>query len=158
MNLSNHSFNLTQRFFSGTHLKKLLFVFVLGIVSLALFPYGVLAEESRIFRFIIYRVFDSEWSHIVGHFGIFSFIGTAVLLFFPKLLSYPILYLSVMLNLAWIQEFLQLATFKRRPINFGELKDLGIDLAAAVFVFIGFVLYRHIQRRRKPQVIPTGDD
>ena len=158
MNLSNRTYQLTQRFFNGSLFKKTVFVLLLGIVSLAMFPYGVLAEESAIFRFIIYEIFGSEWSHILGHFAIFSFIGTAVLLFFPKLLSYPILYLSVMLNFAWIQEFLQLATFKRRPINIGELKDLGIDIAAAVFVFIGFVLYRNFQRGKEPQVISNGAD
>lgn len=113
--------------------------FLMGCVSLilllALYPYGVLAEESRFFHFVVYRIFDSELSHLIGHFILFGFIGTAVLLFFPKLLSTPILYLSVMLNFAWVQEFLQLATFKRRPINIGELKDLGVDLTAAVFAF-----------------------
>ena len=124
-----------------------LFVFIFSIVGFALFPYGVLAEKSSLFRFIVYQVFESERAHIVGHFALFSFIGTAVLLYFPKLLSYPILYLSVMLNLAWIQEFLQLATFKRRPINIGELKDLSVDLAAAVFIFCLFVLFQNIRRR-----------
>lgn len=132
------------------YLKIGFLLFGVGLIALALFPYGVLAEQSRVFRFVIYRIFDTELSHIIGHFVIFSFIGTAVLLAFPKLFRTPILYLSVMLNMAWIQEFLQLATFKRRPINSGELKDLGVDLAAAVFIFC--IIYPY-HRRQQQKVV-----
>lgn len=124
-----------------------LVLFIVGFIGITLFPYGVLTEQSALARFILYRLFETELSHFVGHFLIFCLIGTAVLLLFPALFRSPLFYLSLMLNLAIMQEFLQLATFKRRPINYGELKDLGIDLTAAVFIFL--IFYLRAYRRRE---------
>lgn len=116
-----------------------LVLITIGFIGFTLFPYGVLVEQSTLTQFVLNRIFRTELSHFVGHFLIFSIIGTAVLLLFPSLFRSPIFYLSLMFNLAVVQEFLQLATFKRRPINSGELKDLGVDMLAAVSIFL--VLY-----------------
>ena len=128
-------------------LKYGLLFLILGFIGITLFPYGVLAEQSELVWFVIYRIFASELSHFVGHFLIFCLIGTAILLLFPKLFRFPIFYLSLMLNMAILQELLQLATFKRRPINLGELKDLSVDIAGAVFIF--YLLY-FLYYRRQP--------
>lgn len=132
-----------------SYLKPLFVIGFIGVIGLALFPYGALTQKSDVFEFIVYGVFGSELSHILGHFVLFGMIGAAVLIIFPKLLRMPILYLSLILNLAGLQEVLQLVTFKRRPINMGEVKDLGIDLTAAVFVFL--LIYLLFNLRQQPQ-------
>lgn len=105
-------------------------------VLVALFPFGWLAQVWPAFGDLVDFVFGSDVAHIAGHFGIFVLVGTAVLLLFPRLLAHPLIYLGLVLFLGGLQEFMQLASFKRHPVTADELFDMEIDLLGAVFAFL----------------------
>ncbi len=112
--------------------------FILGtavLITLALIPYGLVADYVPAFDYFVDSLFSSEWSHVVGHLGIFALMGTAVLLVFPTLQKKPHFYFSLMALLALLQEFLQIITVKHRPINQSDIFDFVTDMVAATITY-----------------------
>jgi heme/copper-type cytochrome/quinol oxidase subunit 4 len=104
-------------------------------VTIALFPFGWLATVWPGFSAVADFIFGTELSHILGHFAVFMLMGGGVLLLFPSLRRRFWLYFSLMLMLGFIQEFLQIASFKHITPAFDELLDLTMDMLGAVTVF-----------------------
>ena len=111
------------------------------LIALALTPYGLVAEHFPAFGYVVDVLFSSQLAHFVGHMGIFFLMGTAVLLVFPKLQQKPQLYFALMGILAFLQEFLQLVTFKHRPVDGGDIFDWVTDMTAATIVYCVIKLY-----------------
>ena len=107
-----------------------------SLIALALFPYGWLAERWRLFGWVTDFVFGTELAHIVGHLILFAGVGTAVLLTFPRLQTRPRLYFGLILIVGFLQEVLQLTTFKGRPFATDELLDIIVDLLGAATTFM----------------------
>ena len=105
------------------------------LVATALFPFGWLATVWPGFSAVADFIFGTELSHILGHFTVFVLMGGGVLLLFPGLRRRFWLYLGLMLLLGFIQEFLQIASFKHIIPAFDELLDLTMDMLGAVTVF-----------------------
>jgi len=104
-------------------------------VATALFPFGWLATVWPGFSTVADFIFGTELSHIIGHFAVFALMGSGILLLFPGLQRRFWLYFGLMLLLGFVQEFLQIATFKHIIPAFDELLDLTMDLLGAVTVF-----------------------
>lgn len=111
------------------------------LIALALTPYGLVAEWFPAFGYFVDTLFSSQLSHFVGHMGIFLLMGTAVLLVFPKLQQKPQFYFALMAVLAFLQEFLQIITFKNRPVNGSDIFDFVTDMTAATIVYCVIKLY-----------------
>lgn len=111
-------------------------------LALALFPYGWLADKWPAFDRFTGFIFGTEAAHVAGHVGLFVLLGTAVLTLFPKLQRNPIMYFGIIAWIGVVQEYLQLASFKNRPVMAADIFDLVVDLLAAGVVF--FIL----QQRR----------
>lgn len=107
----------------------------LGLVAIALFPYGWLAEESPLFARLLTWLFRTDAAHVVGHAFIFALLGTAVLHLHPPLRKNPRLYFTIILLMGLAQESFQLLSFKHRWFGLGELMDLGVDLVSAAAVY-----------------------
>lgn len=125
---------------------------LVGLVAAALFPYGWLATHWPTFDRFAGFIFGSEAAHVAGHVGLFVLLGTAVLLIFPGWRQRrtrsgfgPFLYFGLMAVIGFIQEFLQIVSFKHRPIAANDLFDLTVDLLAAGVVFVVFI---HFERLR----------
>ncbi|MBX3058741.1 MAG: hypothetical protein KF770_19920 [Anaerolineae bacterium] len=121
---------------------------LVGLVAAALFPYGWLAAHWPTFDRFTGFIFGSEAAHVAGHVGLFVLLGTAVLLIFPRwrqrrtLSGFgPFLYFGLMTVLGVTQEFLQIVSFKHRPIAPNDLFDLAVDLLAAGVVYVGFIRF-----------------
>lgn len=125
-----------------------LLIFMLLILLGALFPYGTLQGRSPFANYLIVHVFQSDLSHIIAHFLLFFAIGGGLLALFPVLRRYPVLYASVIINIGVAQEFLQLATFKRRPVGRGDLFDLLVDLIGATTVYLLFIGWRWLGKEK----------
>lgn len=119
--------NMGQR----PYLILVLFLFV----ATALFPFGWLATVWPGFRIVTDFIFGTQLSHIIGHFTVFMLMGAGVLLIFPSLRQRFWLYFGLMLLLGFIQEFLQIASFKHMIPAFDELLDLTMDMLGAATVF-----------------------
>jgi hypothetical protein len=128
VHLKHHNFKSNSRLLAG----------LAGLVVVVLFPYGWLAENWPIFDRFTGFIFGSEAAHVAGHVGLFMLLGTAVLLIFPRLKQRPYLYFSLMAGMGMVQEFLQIVSFKHRPVAANDLFDLVVDLLAAGIVFIVF--------------------
>lgn len=111
-----------------THSNWLIFA-TLTFIALALFPYGWLAQRWHFFAHVVNMVFGTEMAHVVGHWLLFTAMGTAVLRLLPVRRWW--LFVGIMLMLGVAQEILQLVTFKTRPFGLAELFDLAVDLAGA---------------------------
>ncbi|GAB4280358.1 MAG: hypothetical protein Kow0080_33200 [Candidatus Promineifilaceae bacterium] len=111
-----------------THTNWLIFA-ILTFIALALFPYGWLAQHWHFFAHVVNTVFSTEVAHVVGHWLLFTIMGTAVLWLMPVRQWW--LFVFVILALGLGQEILQLVTFKTRPFGLAELFDLAVDLAGA---------------------------
>lgn len=109
---------------------------VLGLILMAMVPYGWAAQYSSKARFVIYYLLGGELAHIFGHFLLFVLMGTAVIAILPRLKQHPAHYFSLMLLLGLVQEFLQLVTFKMRDFSYAEVFDLTIDLLGAGLAFV----------------------
>ena len=105
------------------------------LIALALTPYGLVAEQVPAFSYVVDVLFSSQLAHFVGHMGIFMVMGTAVLLVFPKLQQKPQVYFPLMAVLAFLQEFLQIITFKNRPVNGSDIFDFVTDMVAATITY-----------------------
>jgi hypothetical protein len=105
-----------------------------GLLALALFPFGWLAEVWPLFDSFTELLFASEAAHAVGHSLIFALIGLALLLSFPALRRRPWLYLLVILAVGLGQEGFQLL-YKARPVVLNDVTDLATDLVAAGVVW-----------------------
>ena len=105
------------------------------LVGLALFPYGWLAERWFLFGWVTDFVFGTELAHVIGHFILFAMVGTAVLLTFPRLQIRPRLYVGLIVLVGFLQEVLQLTTFKERPFAANELFDMIVDVLGALAAF-----------------------
>ncbi len=130
------------------HRPKLLMGLAL-FVSIALVPYGWLAEVWPLFGALVDRLFSAELAHIVGHFALFAALGTAVLTLIPRLRQQPRAYFALILALGLAQETLQLLTFKHRFFAASDLFDLLIDAAGAgvaLLWFLGQLEKRHANR------------
>ena len=112
----------------------LILALILFVVT-ALFPFGWLATVWPGFSTVADFVFGTQLSHIIGHFAVFMLIGGGVLLLFPGLRRRFWLYFGLLLLLGFIQEFLQIASFKHIIPAFDELLDLTMDMLGAVAVF-----------------------
>ena len=111
------------------------------LITVALMPYGLVAEWFPAFGYLVDTIFSSNLAHFVGHMFIFMVMGTAVLFVFPKLQQKPHYYFLLMSILAFMQEFLQLVTFKHRPVNGGDIFDFVTDMTAATIVYCVIKLY-----------------
>ena len=109
---------------------------LLLLVGAALFPYGLLGEALPWVNGLFFDRFSSLAAHVVGHMGLFALVGTAVLLTFPRLLAHPRLYLGGMLLLGVLQEALQIIGVKHRALVFDDFFDVGVDMAAALLVWV----------------------
>ncbi|MBL1130056.1 MAG: hypothetical protein D8M54_16365 [Chloroflexi bacterium] len=114
--------------------------------AVALFPYGWLADNWPTFDRFTGLIFGSEAAHVAGHVGLFVLLGTAVLLIFPRWRQRPALYFGLIATMGIVQEFLQIVSFKHRPVAANDLFDLAVDLLAAGVVFVGFI---HFERLRE---------
>ncbi|HRQ38486.1 MAG TPA: hypothetical protein PLD25_11275 [Chloroflexota bacterium] len=111
---------------------------MVALVTAVLFPYGWLAANWPTFDRFTGFIFGSETAHVAGHVVLFGLLGTAVLLIFPRWRQQPFLYFCLMAVIGFIQEFLQIVSFKHRPVAVNDLFDLAVDLLAAGVVFVGF--------------------
>ncbi len=102
------------------------------------FPLGWLAEQWPLFERITNFLFGTEAAHVIGHFMLFSGLGAVLLMLFPRLQTDWRLYFVIMYSFGFIQETLQIVSFKERPFGSNELFDIVIDLLAAGFVFAVF--------------------
>lgn len=118
-----------------------LLVGLVGLVAAALFPYGWLAENWPTFDRFTGFIFGSEAAHVAGHVGLFALLGTVVLLLIPQWQQRPHLYFGLIAILGIAQEFLQIVSFKHRPVAANDLFDLAVDLLAAGVVFVGFIRF-----------------
>lgn len=116
----------------------LFFAFLL-FVAAALFPYGLILTLSPKLYYLVNYTFGTQLAHIIGHYGLFVAMGGGILLLFPRLRRHAWLYFGLLLLLAFVQEFLQIATFKHYIPVFDEILDLTVDMlgAATVFYFLG---------------------
>jgi len=119
---------------------------LLLLVGAALFPYGLIGEMLPWANGLFDR-FSSLTAHVVGHAGLFMLLGTAVLITFPRLRTYPRLYLGAMLLLGGLQEVLQLVGFKHRSLMFDDFFDVGVDVLAALLVWLIFKQWRSVHER-----------
>jgi len=115
---------------------------LLLLVGAALFPYGLLGELLPWTNVLFFDRFSSLAAHVVGHAGLFVLVGTAVLLTFPRLHTHPWLYLGGMLLLGGLQEVLQIVGFKHRAPVFDDFFDVGVDVLAALLVWLVFKQWR----------------
>ena len=125
---------------------KLLAV-VAMLLGIVLFPYGWLANNWWVMRWIEDTFFEAEWSHWLGHVLMYGALGTAVLIVFPQLLNRPRYYFGLLFAIGFIQETLQLITFKHHFFRRNELFDLAVDMlaAGAVFAIGKFIARKHRQ-------------
>lgn len=109
-------------------------------IGIVLFPFGWLATVSPGFETIANFIFGTQFSHIIGHFAVFALMGGGVLLLFPSLRHHFWRYFGLMLLFGFVQEFLQIASFKHIIPAFDEVLDLTMDMlgAATVFYFLGY--------------------
>lgn len=124
--------------------KRLPIYAVVVLIGLAMVPYGWAAGYSSKASLIVYGVLGGAMTHIIGHFMLFALMGTAVSLLLPRLLKHPTLYFGLIFLLGVLQEFLQLVTFKQRPISFDDVFDVAVDLTGAA------VAYWLLRRAIKP--------
>jgi hypothetical protein len=104
-------------------------------IALALFPMGWLAQQWPFFERVTDFIFGTEAMHVVGHLVLFAGMGTAVLTIFPRLQTYPRFYFALMFSFGFVQETLQLISFKHHFFGGNELLDLAVDLLAASVVW-----------------------
>ncbi len=104
-------------------------------VAIALFPFGWLATVWPGFSAVADCIFGTEIAHIIGHFTVFGLMGAGVLLLFPRLRQRFWLYFGLMLLLGFVQEFLQITTFKHYIPAFDEVLDLTMDMLGTVTIF-----------------------
>lgn len=128
VHLKHHNFKSNSWLLAG----------LVGLVAAALFPYGWLATHWPTFDRFTGFIFGSEAAHVAGHVGLFALLGTAVLLIFPSWRRRPSLYFGLIIVIGIVQEFLQIVSFKHRPIAANDLFDLAVDLLAAGVVFVVF--------------------
>jgi hypothetical protein len=140
--------NIQNQFQFNFRSRLLLFVGLLGFLTVILFPYGLLAGRSSAFDFVIYGIFGSQLSHVIAHFTAFGILGTAVFLLIPNLIDYPPVYFLGMIIIGFMQEYFQLTTFKARSASYGELFDLLVDLSAATAVYLLFWTIYKVQEVR----------
>jgi hypothetical protein len=119
---------------SNTGQRPYLILALILFAATTLFPFGWLATVWPGFSTVADFVFGTQLSHIIGHFAVFMLIGGGVLLLFPGLRRRFWLYFGLLL-LGFIQEFLQIASFKHIIPAFDELLDLTMDMLGAVTVF-----------------------
>ncbi|MCP4420456.1 MAG: hypothetical protein GY805_27940 [Chloroflexi bacterium] len=104
-------------------------------VATALFPFGWLATVWPGFNVVANFIFGSQMSHIIGHFTIFLLMGAGILYLFPSLRSRFWFYFGLMLLLGFVQEFLQIASFKHIIPAFDEILDMTMDMLGALTTF-----------------------
>ncbi|NJN18366.1 MAG: hypothetical protein HC822_19975 [Oscillochloris sp.] len=109
---------------------KYLLISLFVLISLAVVPYGWIAEHIPAVDRVLDGLFAGEFAHAVGHTLIFFTIGTALLLAWPGLRRAPMRYMLMMFSIALIQEGLQLM-FKDRGIILNDITDIATDLVAA---------------------------
>lgn len=108
---------------------------LLLFIATALFPFGWLATVWPGFSAVADFIFGTELAHIMGHYTVFVLLGGGVLLIFPRLRQRFWLYFGLMLLLGFMQEFLQIASFKHYFPAWDEVLDLTMDLLGAGTVF-----------------------
>lgn len=117
------------------------------LITLALFPYGWLAERWQLFGRATDFIFGTELAHVAGHFILFAAVGTAVLLTFPRLQTRPRLYFGLIVLVGFLQEVLQLTTFKERPFAANELFDITIDVLGGLAAFYWLTRNQRLESR-----------
>lgn len=120
---------------------------VLALMAVALFPYGLLVQVSPAVSGVMWQ-YRATIYHVIGHLAVFTVLGTAVLLTFPRWRYRPRLYLAVMLLLGVVQEFLQLVGFKHRGLMADDFFDVAVDILAASVVYL---ISKRIWRKNDPQ-------
>lgn len=118
-------------------------LYILALLSVALFPYGWLANHSPLFGLLVDLLLRTELAHTVGHFTLFALLGTTLLLVFPRLRQQPHLFLALILLCGMAQETLQLLTFKHHFVTWAEVYDLVIDVMGAG---VAFIYWRKLSR------------
>jgi heme/copper-type cytochrome/quinol oxidase subunit 4 len=109
---------------------------LLFVASAVLFPYGWLAEQWPLFSWLADRLFASEGAHMVGHFVLFAGFAGMLLTWKPRLAGRVDYLLLLVFALAVAQEYLQLVTFKHRPVGWNELWDVGVDMTAVLLMWL----------------------
>ncbi len=123
---------------SNMRQRPFLIVVLILFVATALFPFGWLATVWPGFSAVADFIFGTELAHIIGHFAVFAMMGGGLLALFPSLRRHFWHYLALMLLLGFVQEFLQIASFKHIIPAFDELLDLTMDMLGAVTIFYLF--------------------
>ena len=121
------------------------FILLIVFVVLALFPYGLIAENSRSFARFLYTVFPEGIGHVVGHSLVFCLGGLLALWVLPRLQTRPGLYFFLILLTGIVQEILQL-THKDRFYFLDSLGDICVDLIAAGMAWIAIQIWRNKRR------------
>jgi hypothetical protein len=121
------------------------------LVGIVLFPYGWLADHWEFFDQVMEALFASEWMHVVGHMVMYGVLATAVLNIYPQLVTEPRHYFAWIFVIGFIQEALQLITFKHHFFTPNEILDLGVDLLAAGIILVAWkVVWRNKETSGMP--------
>jgi len=118
-----------------------LLVLALGVIALAVFPFGWLSSQWPAFAAVFEAVFGSEWGHRLGHAGVFVTVGGALMWAIPPLRRRPGAYAAAILAVGCAQEAIQL-TYKARAPGGAEAFDLACDLTAAMTIWALVALRR----------------
>jgi hypothetical protein len=120
-------------------------------LSVTIFPFNWLRQESFVIRKHFDALFSPEWIHILGHLIIFSALAMLFLWTYRRPLNMRsiALMLSVILITGGLQELLQLPA-KGRPFGWPEVFDLGVDMVGGILGGSLFAVYL----RWKNSVIP----
>ena len=108
---------------------------LLVFIATALFPFGWLATVSPGFDTVANFIFGTELAHIIGHYTVFLLMGGGLLLIFPRLRQHFWLYLGLIFLLGFMQEFLQIASFKHYIPAWDEVLDITMDTLGAITIF-----------------------
>lgn len=125
----------------------------LGVLGLALFPFGWLGGVWPKFGRRLDRVFATDWDHAIGHSGLFFILGLLALIFFPSLRARPWRYIALLSAVGIGQEAFQLL-YKGRLMLFDHGRDLATDLlgivAALAIVWIWNMTMAELRGDRSP--------
>lgn len=108
-----------------------------------LIPYNLIQPYVGDLRWVLHRLLETEFAHVIGHLFIFSVLVTILLVGFQVPLNRrtAVLMVGVVLAVGLGQEYFQLQV-KGRGFGFPEVFDLGVDLVGGA---LGWQISRWLQ-------------
>ncbi len=119
---------------AGAVIGRRVLLLVLGVIALAVFPFGWLSTVWPAFGVGFEAAFSSEWGHRLGHTTVFLTVGGALLWAAPPLRARPLAYAGLIRAVGLLQRAIQLVYTGRAPGG-AELFDLATDLCAGMAVW-----------------------